>query len=55
MTPPVRILSDLHLGHRVSRHPEAAPRLLDRWLGGGLARDDRLLDYARAARTGCIQ
>ena len=43
------------LGHRVHRHPERAPALLDKWLRTGRPRDERLCDYARAARTGCIQ
>ena len=43
------------LGHRVSRHPERAPRMLDDWLRRGPVRDDRLRPYARAAMTGCIQ
>ena len=48
--------SALHgLGHRISRHPERAVRIIDRWLERGVPRDGRLVDYARAARTGCIQ
>jgi hypothetical protein len=43
------------LGHRMSRHPERAPAILDRWLRGDGCRDLRLRDYAAAARTGCIQ
>jgi hypothetical protein len=43
------------LGHRVSRHPDRAPAILDRWLARGAPRDARLRDYAAAARTGCIQ
>ncbi|HEX6381597.1 MAG TPA: hypothetical protein VF180_10175 [Acidimicrobiia bacterium] len=43
------------LGHRVSRHPERAPAILDRWLRTGPIRDARLRIYAEAARTGCIQ
>ena len=43
------------LGHRVRRHPERAPAVLDRWLRSGPMRDDRLRPYAEAARTGCIQ
>ena len=43
------------LGHRVSRHPERAPAILDRWLRTGPIRDARLRIYAQAARTGCIQ
>ncbi len=43
------------LGHRVSRHPERAPAVLDRWLRTGPIRDARLRVYAEAARTGCIQ
>jgi len=43
------------LGHRISRHPERAPDILDRWLRTGSARDERLRTYARSARTGCIQ
>ena len=43
------------LGHRVSRHPERAPAVLDRWLRTGPIRDARLRIYAEAARTGCIQ
>lgn len=43
------------LGHRVTRHPERAPAILDRWLRSGMCRDDRLVAYANAARTGCIQ
>jgi hypothetical protein len=43
------------LGHRVSRHPERAPAVLDRWLRTGPIRDPRLRPYAEAARTGCIQ
>ena len=43
------------LGHRVTRHPERAPAILDRWLRSGPLRDPRLRPYAEAARTGCIQ
>ena len=43
------------LGHRVGRHPERAPLLLERWLQRGTVRDERLRTYAAAARTGCIQ
>lgn len=43
------------LGHRVSRHPERAPAVLDRWLRTGPIRDARLRIYGEAARTGCIQ
>lgn len=43
------------LGHRVQRHPERVPAILDRWLRAGAARDERLRDYAAAARSGCIQ
>ena len=43
------------LGHRVSRHPERAPAILDRWLRTGPIRDARLRIYAEAARTGCGQ
>lgn len=43
------------LGHRVGRHPERAPAILDRWLRTGPIRDARLRAYAEAARTGCIQ
>ena len=43
------------LGHRVGRHPERAPAILDRWLKSGAVRDERLRSYARGARTGCIQ
>ena len=43
------------LGHRVGRHPERAPAILDRWLSNGSLRDPRLRPYAEAARTGCIQ
>ncbi len=43
------------LGHRVSRHPNRAPAILDRWLRTGQVRDPRLRPYAEAARTGCIQ
>ena len=43
------------LGHRIARHPERAPVILDRWLRTGPVRDERLRDYAAAARTGCIQ
>ena len=43
------------LGHRMGRHPERAPAVLDRWLRAGPVRDDRLRPYAEAARTGCIQ
>lgn len=43
------------LGHRVRRHPERAPALLDRWLRTGPICDPRLRPYAEAARTGCIQ
>jgi hypothetical protein len=48
--------SALHgLGHRVGRHPDRAPRIIDRWLKQGAPRDPRLAGYARAARGGCIQ
>lgn len=48
--------SALHgLGHRIARHPERAPAIIDRWLRSGAARDQRLVAYAEAARTGCIQ
>ena len=43
------------LGHRVGRHPERAPAVLERWLRLDLARDPRLVDYARYACSGCIQ
>ena len=43
------------LGHRVGRHPERAPAILQRWLRAGSVRDERLRGYAAAARTGCIQ
>ena len=43
------------LGHRIRRHPERAPAILDRWLRTGPSRDPRLKQYAEAARTGCIQ
>lgn len=43
------------LGHRIGRHPERAPAILDRWLRTGPVRDPRLRPYATAARTGCIQ
>jgi hypothetical protein len=43
------------LGHRIRRHPERAPAILDRWLRQGKGRDPRLRPYAEAARTGCIQ
>jgi hypothetical protein len=43
------------LGHRVARHPERAPDVLDRWLRRGPIADDRLVPYANAARAGCIQ
>jgi hypothetical protein len=43
------------LGHRVVRHPERAPAILDRWIRSGPLRDRRLRTYAEAARTGCIQ
>ncbi|HET9773114.1 MAG TPA: hypothetical protein VFS16_19630, partial [Acidimicrobiia bacterium] len=43
------------LGHRIGRHPERAPAVLDRWLAADRARDPRLRNYAAAARTGCIQ
>lgn len=43
------------LGHRIGRHPERAPAILDRWLKAGPVRDPRLRPYAEAARTGCIQ
>jgi hypothetical protein len=43
------------LGHRVSRHPERAPAILDRWIRSDAARDPRLVEYARAATSGCIQ
>lgn len=42
------------LGHRLARHPERVPPILDRWLRRGEARDQRLRDYAAAARGGCI-
>lgn len=48
--------SALHgLGHRVARHPERAPAIVRRWLRSGAARDPRLVPYAEAAATGCIQ
>jgi hypothetical protein len=48
--------SPIHgLGHRIGRHPERAPAILDRWLAAGRERDPRLRTYAAAARTGCIQ
>ena len=48
--------SALHgLGHRIRRHPEQGPAMLDRWLRDGDVRDERLRAYAQAARTGCIQ
>jgi hypothetical protein len=43
------------LGHRIGRHPDRAPAVLDRWLRSGPVRDPRLRTYANAARTGCIQ
>lgn len=43
------------LGHRVSRHPDRAPAILERWIRNGPLRDPRLRPYAEAARTGCIQ
>ena len=43
------------LGHRVGRHPERAPAIVERWLRTGRVRDERLRAYAAAARTGCIQ
>lgn len=43
------------LGHRVRRHPDRAPAVLNRWLRSGPLRDPRLRPYAEAARTGCIQ
>ena len=43
------------LGHRIGRHPERAPAILDRWLATKRERDPRLRGYAAAARTGCIQ
>lgn len=43
------------LGHRVTRHPERAPALLDRWLRTGPIRDERLRAYAESARSGCVQ
>ena len=43
------------LGHRIGRHPDRAPRILDQWLRRGPVRDDRLRLYAQSARTGCIQ
>ena len=43
------------LGHRVTRHPERTPQILDRWLRLDVARDPRLVDYARSASSGCIQ
>jgi hypothetical protein len=43
------------LGHRVSRHLERAPAILERWIRSHAARDERLVAYARAAATGCIQ
>jgi hypothetical protein len=43
------------LGHRVTRHPDRAPAVLDRWLRTGHARDPRLRPYAESARSGCIQ
>jgi len=43
------------LGHRMGRHPDRAPAVIDRWLRNGPVRDERLRPYAAAARTGCIQ
>ena len=43
------------LGHRIGRHPERAPAMLDRWLRTKAERDPRLRRYAESARTGCIQ
>jgi hypothetical protein len=43
------------LGHRVRRHAERAPAILDRRLRRGPLGDPRLRPYAEAARTGCIQ
>ena len=43
------------LGHRIDRHPERAPAILDRWLRTGPVRDPRLRPYAESARTGCVQ
>ena len=42
-------------GHRVARHPERAPAVLDRWLRRGPVADERLRAYATAARTGYAQ
>jgi len=48
--------SALHgLGHRVARHPDRVPMIIDRWLRAGGARNDQLREYARAARSGCVQ
>jgi hypothetical protein len=43
------------LGHRIGRHPERTPAILDRWIRSGPLSDPRLRAYAEAARTGCIQ
>lgn len=43
------------LGHRLGRHPERAPAILERWLRTGTPRDPRLRSYAEWATTGCIQ
>lgn len=42
------------LGHMVSRS-ERAGAIIDRFLGGASNAPAELFDYARAARTGCIQ
>jgi hypothetical protein len=42
------------LGHRLTRHPERVPAILEHWLATGSVRDERLGPYARAAVTGCI-
>jgi hypothetical protein len=48
--------SGLHgLGHRVARLPERVEPVIDRWLRAEAAADERLVAYAHAARTGCIQ
>jgi hypothetical protein len=47
--------SALHgLGHMVG-HSDRALEIIDRFLADSADLDPALLDYARAARTGCIQ
>ena len=42
------------LGHAWSRHPGRVEEIIDRWLARDRAARHELLDYARAARCGCV-